>query len=45
MEYLLFLLIGITGNVIGTLVGGGGLITLPTMMLVGGTSPFSDWCE
>ncbi|MFB7158795.1 sulfite exporter TauE/SafE family protein [Lysinibacillus sp. NPDC056232] len=35
MEYLLFLLIGIVGNVIGTLVGGGGLITLPTMMLVG----------
>lgn len=37
MEYLLFLLIGIIGNVIGTLVGGGGgLITLPTMMLMGG---------
>lgn len=35
MEYLLFLLIGIAGNVIGTLVGGGGLITLPTMMLMG----------
>ncbi|KOP80260.1 hypothetical protein AMS59_02360 [Lysinibacillus sp. FJAT-14745] len=35
MEYLLFLLIGITGNVIGTLVGGGGLITLPTMTLMG----------
>ncbi|WP_281216596.1 sulfite exporter TauE/SafE family protein [Lysinibacillus capsici] len=35
MEYLLFLLIGIIGNVIGTLVGGGGLITLPTMMLMG----------
>lgn len=35
MEYLLFLLIGIIGNIIGTLVGGGGLITLPTMMLVG----------
>lgn len=35
MEYLLFLLIGIMGNIIGTLVGGGGLITLPTMMLMG----------
>ncbi len=35
MEYLLFLVIGIVGNVIGTLVGGGGLITLPTMMLMG----------
>lgn len=35
MEYLLFLLIGIIGNIIGTLVGGGGLITLPTMMLMG----------
>lgn len=35
MEYLLFLAIGIAGNVIGTLVGGGGLITLPTMMLMG----------
>ncbi|MEX3745501.1 sulfite exporter TauE/SafE family protein [Lysinibacillus xylanilyticus] len=35
MEYLLFLVIGIAGNVIGTLVGGGGLITLPTMMLMG----------
>lgn len=35
MEYLLFLLIGIIGYVIGTLVGGGGLITLPTMMLMG----------
>ncbi|EON70586.1 sulfite exporter TauE/SafE family protein [Lysinibacillus sphaericus] len=35
MEYLLFLLIGVAGNVIGTLVGGGGLITLPTMMLMG----------
>ncbi len=35
MEYLLFLSIGIAGNVIGTLVGGGGLITLPTMMLMG----------
>ncbi|MFF6016373.1 sulfite exporter TauE/SafE family protein [Lysinibacillus fusiformis] len=35
MEYLLFLFIGIIGNVIGTLVGGGGLITLPTMMLMG----------
>ncbi|KUF29626.1 MULTISPECIES: sulfite exporter TauE/SafE family protein [unclassified Lysinibacillus] len=35
MEYLLFLLIGIIGNVVGTLVGGGGLITLPTMMLMG----------
>jgi uncharacterized membrane protein YfcA len=35
MEYVLFLVIGIAGNVIGTLVGGGGLITLPTMMLMG----------
>ena len=32
---LVVLLIGIIGNVIGTLVGGGGLITLPTMMLMG----------
>ncbi|MEK5231830.1 sulfite exporter TauE/SafE family protein [Lysinibacillus sp. FSL K6-0232] len=35
MEYLLFLVIGIIGNIIGTLVGGGGLITLPTMLLMG----------
>ncbi|OEC02151.1 hypothetical protein GY31_09010 [Lysinibacillus sphaericus] len=35
MEYVLFLVIGIAGNLIGTLVGGGGLITLPTMMLMG----------
>lgn len=35
MEYLLFLFIGFVGNIIGTLVGGGGLITLPTMMLIG----------
>ena len=35
MEYVLFLCIGFVGNIIGTLVGGGGLITLPTMMLVG----------
>lgn len=35
MEYVLFLFIGFVGNIIGTLVGGGGLITLPTMMLVG----------
>lgn len=35
MDLLLFLFIGIAGNVIGTLVGGGGLITLPTMMLMG----------
>ena len=35
MEYVLFLCIGFVGNIVGTLVGGGGLITLPTMMLVG----------
>lgn len=35
MELLLFLFIGLAGSIIGTLVGGGGLITLPTMMLMG----------
>lgn len=35
MELLLFLFIGLAGNLVGTLVGGGGLITLPTMMLMG----------
>lgn len=35
MDYLLFLFIGFVGSIIGTLVGAGGLITLPTMMLVG----------
>lgn len=35
MEFFIFFLIGITGNVVGTLVGGGGLISLPTMLLMG----------
>lgn len=35
MVLVLFLFIGFAGNVIGTLVGGGGLITLPIMMLIG----------
>ncbi|KYG92138.1 TSUP family transporter [Metasolibacillus sp. FSL H7-0170] len=32
---LLLFLIGFLGNIIGTLAGGGGLITLPTMLLIG----------
>ena len=35
MEYFIFFMIGIVGNVIGTLVGGGGLISLPMMLLMG----------
>lgn len=35
MEYFIFFIIGVTGNVVGTLVGGGGLISLPTMLLMG----------
>ena len=35
MEFFIFFLIGIAGNVVGTLVGGGGLISLPTMLLMG----------
>jgi len=35
MEFVLFFMIGIVGNVIGTLVGGGGLISLPMMLLMG----------
>lgn len=35
MEFVIFFMIGIIGNVVGTLVGGGGLISLPTMLLMG----------
>lgn len=35
MEFFMFFLIGIAGNVVGTLVGGAGLISLPTMLLMG----------
>ncbi len=35
MEFVIFFMIGIVGNVIGTLVGGGGLISLPMMLLMG----------
>ncbi|MCK1999139.1 sulfite exporter TauE/SafE family protein [Psychrobacillus psychrodurans] len=35
MEFLIFFIIGIVGNVVGTLVGGGGLISLPMMLLMG----------
>ena len=35
MEFILFFCIGVAGNVVGTLVGGGGLISLPTMLLMG----------
>jgi len=35
MDYFLLFLIGITATTIGTLAGGGGLISLPTMLLLG----------
>ena len=35
MEYILFFFVGLVGNIVGTLVGGGGLISLPTMLLMG----------
>jgi len=35
MDFAIFFMIGVVGNVIGTLVGGGGLISLPTMLLMG----------
>lgn len=35
MEYILFFIVGLVGNVVGTLVGGGGLISLPAMLLMG----------
>lgn len=35
MDYVLLFLIGITATTIGTLAGGGGLISLPTMLLLG----------
>ena len=35
MEFILFFMVGVVGNVVGTLVGGGGLISLPTMLLMG----------
>ena len=35
MEFLIFFIIGIAGNTVGTLVGGGGLISLPLMLLMG----------
>jgi len=33
--FVLLIIIGFAGNLIGTLAGGGGLITLPTMLLLG----------
>lgn len=35
MDYLLLYLIGVAATTIGTLAGGGGLISLPTMLLLG----------
>ncbi|MBK3495916.1 sulfite exporter TauE/SafE family protein [Viridibacillus sp. YIM B01967] len=35
MSFFIFIVIGFAGNFIGTLSGGGGLITLPTMLLYG----------
>lgn len=35
MDYLLLFLIGITATTLGTLAGGGGLISLPSMLLLG----------
>lgn len=35
MEFFLFFIVGVVGNIVGTLVGGGGLISLPTMLLMG----------
>lgn len=35
MDFILFFIIGVVGNIVGTLVGGGGLISLPTMLLMG----------
>ena len=35
MDYLLLYLIGVTATTLGTLAGGGGLISLPTMLLLG----------
>lgn len=35
MDYLLLYFIGVTATTIGTLAGGGGLISLPTMLLLG----------
>lgn len=35
MEYILLFFIGFAGNVVGTLAGGGGLISLPAMLLMG----------
>lgn len=35
MDYVLLYLIGVTATTIGTLAGGGGLISLPTMLLLG----------
>jgi uncharacterized membrane protein YfcA len=35
MEFFLFFIVGVVGNVVGTLVGGGGLISLPAMLLMG----------
>ena len=34
MGIILFI-VGLVGNILGTLAGGGGLITLPTMLLLG----------
>ncbi|WP_397536793.1 sulfite exporter TauE/SafE family protein [Rummeliibacillus pycnus] len=35
MEFVVFMIIGFLGNFVGVLCGGGGLITLPTMLLMG----------
>lgn len=35
MDYILLFFIGVTATTIGTLAGGGGLISLPTMLLLG----------
>lgn len=35
MDFIIFMIIGFLGNFIGVLCGGGGLITLPTMLLMG----------
>lgn len=35
MDYVIYFLLGLAGHLIGTLVGGGGLISLPTMLLMG----------
>ena len=43
MEFVIFFIIGSIGNVVGTLVGGGGLISLPAMLLMGLPVGLRDW--